>query len=348
MVGRVWVVAEPGGSGAPAGPGSGVSSITLELVSAARVLGEAVEVIAWGDEDSVTSMALALGPYGVRRIYNVGDPAPGLPAPRVAAGMAGLIAAGAAPDLVLLGATYDGRDVAGRLSVRLDRPLLTNVVGLTLTSGGGGGGREDTGAVAEHAIFGGSQTVRSRFTGPGPGIFVIRGKSFEASTAPDEARTEVEVTKVEVPDMGRTDGARVVEHHVEASVGPNLDEASVVVSGGRGLGRAEDYSMVVELARLLGGAPGASRAIVDAGWVPYSHQVGQTGKTVRPNVYFACGISGATQHLVGMKGARHVIAINKDRDAPIFALAELGVVGDCHSVLPRLIEALRARRAEPG
>ena len=136
---------------------------------------------------------------------------------------------------------------------------------------------------------------------------------------------------------------RQQERFVEESTGPRLDEANIVVSGGRGLGEAEKYEMIETPVCLLKVAPGASRAIVDAGWVPYAYQVGQTGKVVKPSVYLACGISGATQHLVGMKGSANIIAINKDEEAPIFGVADLGIVGDVHKVVPKLIEALEAR-----
>ena len=138
----------------------------------------------------------------------------------------------------------------------------------------------------------------------------------------------------------------MLDHHVEEREGPKLEEATIVVSGGRGLGEAENYDpLVEELAKLLGGASGASRAIVDAGWVPYSKQVGQTGKTVKPKVYIALGISGATQHMVGMKGSDNIIAVNKDAEAPIFSVADLGIVGDVKKVVPKLIEALKAKRS---
>jgi electron transfer flavoprotein alpha subunit len=192
----------------------------------------------------------------------------------------------------------------------------------------------------QHALFGGAMIATARFTGEAPHIFVIRAKSFAAEPGGGGAAA---VVPAATPEVGATNGAAIKNRHAEERSGPKLDEASIVVSGGRGLGAAENYALIEELAKLLGGAAGASRAIVDAGWVPYSHQVGQTGKTVKPTVYLACGISGATQHMVGMKGSKNIIAVNKDRDAPIFSIADLGIVGDVHKVLPALIAALKSR-----
>lgn len=323
----IWVLAEQN-EGSPLG-------IVLELLTVARSLagsGGRVEAFTWGT--GTAEAASVLGEYGATKVYDAGDVGDSLPGPRVAAAMAGQISAGDAPDAILVGTTYDGRDIAGRLSARLDRPVLTNIVGLET---------DGSQLVTEHAIFGGSQVLKARFDGEGPGIYVVRAKSFAAE--PAETAGAPEVVRVALPETGATDGAKVAGRHVEAQSGPKLDDAPVVVSGGRGLGSAEGYAMIEELAGLLRGAAGASRAIVDAGWVPYSHQVGQTGKTVKPTVYIACGISGATQHMVGMKGAKNIIAINKDKDAPIFSIADLGVVGDVQKVLPKLIEAIKSRQS---
>jgi len=259
----------------------------------------------------------------------VGDLKGALPGVPVAAAIAQLVAAGS-PDAILIPTSYDGRDIAGRLSARLDRPVLTNVTGII----------DEGGLVTEHPVFGGTQTVKAHFTGAGPGIIVVRAKSFVAEAV---GGAPANVVAAPSGDTGASGQATITTSHVEERTGPKLEEATVVVSGGRGLGEADKYALIVETAKLLHGAAGASRAIVDAGWVPYSHQVGQTGKTVKPTVYIACGISGATQHMVGMKGSKNIVAINKDPDAPIFQIADFGVVGDVHKVLPALIEQLKAR-----
>ncbi|MGH8997810.1 MAG: electron transfer flavoprotein subunit alpha/FixB family protein, partial [Acidimicrobiia bacterium] len=228
-------------------------------------------------------------------------------------------------------ASYDGRDVVGRLSARLDSPVLSNNTALDLD-----GDR----VVVTQAVFGGNTLVDAVFAGPKPYLGLFRPKSFTAEPSGGAAAT---VVPVKAGEVGHAGEARVLDRHVAESEGPKLEEANVVVSGGRGLGGAEHYALIESLAKLLKGAAGASRAIVDAGWVPYSHQVGQTGKTVKPKVYIAAGISGATQHMVGMKGSERIIAINKDPEAPIFSIADLGVVGDVHKVVPKLIESLKSR-----
>jgi electron transfer flavoprotein alpha subunit len=264
-------------------------------------------------------------------VLATGDLGGGLPGPAVAAAIQAAVAAGDAPQLFMFGTTYDGRDVAGRLSAKLDAPVITNIVDLELVG---------SKVVGTEPIFGGTTNVRTTFTTDKPQIVIVRPKSFAAEPA---GGAPAAVRSLPVPDLGPTGAAKVKSRFVEEATGPKLDEAAVVVSGGRGLGEAGNYRLIETLAKLLKGAPGASRAIVDAGWVPYSYQVGQTGKVVKPTVYIAAGISGATQHLVGMKGAKNIIAINKDSEAPIFGVADLGVVGDVHKVLPKLIEALQAR-----
>lgn len=304
-----------------------VSNTTLEILTKARELADTVEVV------SAEGAALAgpAGAHGAARVLNV--PATGgrlLGAP-VAGAIADAVRAGNGPDAILVATSYDGRDVAGRLSVKLDAPVITNIVDLV---------ERDGTLLGVEPIFGGSTDVYTRFTGDTVKIFLIRPKSFAAEETGGAAAPVEDLT---VPDLGAAGDATVTNRFVEEQTGPSLDDANVVVSGGRGLGEKDNYQLIETLAKALGAAPGASRAIVDAGWVPYSYQVGQTGKVVKPNVYIAAGISGATQHLVGMKGSKNIIAINKDPEAPIFSVADLGIVGDVHKVLPKLIEALQNR-----
>ncbi len=318
-ISSLWVLAEPAGNT--------FSATSLELLSAARSLSSNVAAITWGTGASLAALA---GQFGAQTLYDVGDLDGALPGAPVASAIAGLVGAHGAPAAILIPTSYDGRDVAGRLSAKLDRTVLTNVTGLA----------EDAGLITEHQIFGGTQVAFARFSGEAPGIVVVRAKSF----APEASGgAPAEVVPAPVGELGATGTARVLASHAEERTGPQLEDADVVVSGGRGLGSVEKYAMIEQIADLLKGAAGASRAIVDAGWVPYSRQVGQTGKTVKPSVYIACGISGATQHMVGMKGSKSIVAVNKDPDAPIFQIADLGIVGDVNNVLPALIEALRQR-----
>ncbi|HET6811804.1 MAG TPA: electron transfer flavoprotein subunit alpha/FixB family protein [Acidimicrobiales bacterium] len=319
---KIWVLADVVDGKASSGG--------LELLTAARGFGSTVDAVVWGQ--GAASSAAALGSHGAGRVLAVSDLGGGLAGPPVAAALAERINGGEAPDAILASSSYDCRDIIGRLSAKLDRPVISNIVGIE---------KEGDGLVTQHAIFGGTQIARARFTGQAPGLFIVRPKTFAAE---ESGGGSAEVVELSAGDLGATGGAKVLDRHVEEREGPTLDEAAVVVSGGRGLGGAEGYAMIEELAKLLNGAAGASRAIVDAGWVPYSHQVGQTGKTVKPTVYIACGISGATQHMVGMKGSKNIVAINKDAEAPIFSIADLGVVGDVHKVLPKLIDAVKAKK----
>jgi electron transfer flavoprotein alpha subunit len=317
---KIWVFAE-------ASEGN-VATITLEILAKARELADTVECF-YGGADA-EAIAAELGEHGASVVHSTGELVNGLPGVPVAAAVAAAIE-GSPPDAIFFGTTYGGRDVAGRLSVRLDAPVITNVVDLV---------ERDGALCGVEPVFGGTEDVYTKFTGDKPQIFLIRPKSFAAESAGGSPAT---VEALAVPDTGATGAAKLVNRHIEEKTGPSLDEAAIVVSGGRGLGDADKYQMIEDLAKALGAAPGASRAIVDAGWVPYSYQVGQTGKVVKPSIYIAAGISGATQHLVGMKGSKTIIAINKDPEAPIFSVADLGIVGDVHKVLPALIEALQAR-----
>jgi electron transfer flavoprotein alpha subunit len=317
---KIWVFAEA--------EGDKPTTATLELLTKAREVADTVEAFYVGP--NVDALAPQLGEYGAAKVF-AADQGDSLAGAYGAAAVASVVEA-EQPDVILFAQSYDGRDAIGRLSAKLNRTVLTNLMTLAVDG--------DTVKVGT-AIFGGNTLVDAVFEGAKPYLAAVRPKSFAAEPGGAGA---AEIVKVDQVDAGRAAEAKVLDRHVEEREGPKLEEATVVVSGGRGLGEADNYDPLVEtLAKLLGGASGASRAIVDAGWVPYSKQVGQTGKTVKPKVYIALGISGATQHMVGMKGSDNIIAVNKDAEAPIFSIADLGIVGDVKKVVPKLIEALQAR-----
>ncbi len=235
------------------------------------------------------------------------------------------------PALVLLPSSNAGRDLAGRLGARLGAGVATEATDIIVRDGE---------IVVQSPKFGGSVTVSITFSGSGTKIIVCRANSFVARHEP--GRGEI-VTRGPVPAAAYP--ARI-EETVAAEAGrQSVEEARIVVSGGRGLGGPEHFDIIQDLADALGGAVGASRAAVDAGWISHAHQVGQTGKTVSPQVYIACGISGAIQHKVGMRGAGTIIAINKDPNAPIFEFCDFGVVGDLFAIVPELTKLVRERKA---
>ena len=320
----VWVFAETV-DGAP-------KPVVLELLTKARSLGETTAV-ALGP--GASKSAATLGEYGAKKVYAHEDAAfrDVLATPAVDL-MARLIEKDR-PDLVIFGMTYDGRDVASRLSARLGTALIANATDIT---------SKDGGWAIVSPMFGGSLLVTTVPKTKAPVIVLIRPKAVAAEPAGSGGEPRLE-TLTDPVDTSKP-AARVLRRETEKASGPKLEEAAIIVSGGRGLGAPENFKMVDELAAELGAAVGASRAVVDAGWKPYSFQIGQTGKTVKPTVYIALGISGAMQHTVGMKGARTIIAINKDPDAPIFKMADLGIVGDVHKIVPQLIQEVRSRKGK--
>lgn len=315
---RTWVYAEVSADGT-------VDTAALELLTKAREFGE-VDTVALGP--GATQAAAQLGEHGASSVYASDDPVYADYVAQPAAQALYELIQQHHPELVLFATNYDSRDIAGRLSGKLGATVMSNVTGLWSPD------------KAQTSIFGGSFLVDVELQGS-PKIVLVRPKSFVAE--PSGGQANIVPVQVDVPDDLRK--ARRVEKHEEAATGPRLEEAPVVISGGRGLQDPANFELLDTLASLIGDAAvGATRAVVDAGWVPYAYQIGQTGKTVKPGVYIAVGVSGATQHIVGMKGAKRIIAINKDEEAPIFQLADLGVVGDALKILPQVIEEVKARK----
>ncbi len=316
-MGAIWVYAEITPEGVHPG--------ALELLTKARSLGDDVAAVALGP--GATDAAEELGAHGASTVFATDEAVFADQPGRAAAHTMHALIAKHAPSLILFAGTYGARDVAGRLQALTGSTLMANATDVTSATR------------ARTEIFGGTRYVDVELAGPEPRLVLVRPRSFPAE--PSGGTATVVAVEAVVPE-GAT--ATVIERHAESASGPKLEEAKVVIAGGRGLGGPEPFSMLDDLAAAIGGAAvGASRAAVDAGWVPYSYQVGQTGKTVKPEVYIAAGISGALQHVVGMKGAKRIVAINKDADAPILKIADLGVVGDLFQIVPALTEEVRKR-----
>ena len=316
---KVWVWADV----TPDGP----APSALELLTKARDIGDEVAAVALGPGAKASTDAL--GEHGARIVFASDDEVfanhLAQPAAHVLAGLVDEHR----PDLILFPASYDARDVAGRLQTRTGSTLMANATDVL--------GPER----ARTEILGGTKVVDVDLEGPTPKLVIVRPQSFVAE--PSGGTAEVVEVNADVPDELTT--AERVERHEEAASGPRLESAKVVIAGGRGLGGPDAFEQLDRLAAAIGNAAvGASRAAVDAGWVPYSYQIGQTGKTVKPEVYICAGISGALQHMVGMKGAKRIVAITKDPDAPILKIADLGVVGDLFQVVPALTEEIERRR----
>ncbi|MEU7590818.1 electron transfer flavoprotein subunit alpha/FixB family protein [Micromonospora sp. NPDC049230] len=305
----------------------GVKKVTLEMLTLARELGTPSAVVL-GGAGAAEALSGKLGEYGAEKIYAAeGDEIDGyLVAPKATV-LAELVTR-VQPGAVLLASAQEGKEIAARLAVKLDNGILTDVVGL------------DADGTATQIAFAGSTIVKSKVT---KGLPLVTVRPNSVTPTPAAATPAIEQLTVSVTDTDKL--ATVVERVAEQKGSrPELTEAGVVVSGGRGVGNADNFKLVEELADLLGGAVGASRAAVDSGFYPHQFQVGQTGKTVSPQLYVALGISGAIQHRAGMQTSKTIVAVNKDGEAPIFELADFGVVGDLFKIVPQAAEEIRKRK----
>lgn len=305
-----------------------ITSTTLEMLTKAAEVGKAEAVLLGPAPEDATQ---TLAKFGASKIYRCADAVYRdyltLPAAETIAGLIQKYN----PAVMLFASSYAGRDLAANLSARLDCGAITDVGDFQFKDGS---------VEATIPALGGSYQVTSTLLNAGTKLLLVRPKSFDAK--PNEQPVAAE-------DVAPASGDALLKVHVKERVavkreGPQLEGAKTIVSGGRGLKGEQQFSLLKDLAELLGGAVGATRAAVDAGWVPYAMQIGQTGKTVKPDLYIACGISGAVQHLSGMKTSKVIVSVNKDPEAPIFQYSDFGVVGDLFKVIPQLIEELKARK----
>jgi electron transfer flavoprotein alpha subunit len=302
---------------------------SLGVLSKAASLGGDVAGVVAGS--GVRDLAGQAGEYGASRVYVADDAALEAPLPQPRVDVLASLVRDKGFDTVLFGQSVLAADLASGLAARLDAGLNWDLTDLV---------QEDGKLVGKRPALADSVLVDVGWKSE-PRLALFRTGSFEPAATGGTA--ELEDVAVDLQDHSQ--GAVMLEQAHEERSGPSIEDADIIVAGGRGLGKPEGFGMIEELAKALGGAVGATRAVVDAGWYPYPTQVGQTGKTVSPKLYIACGISGAIQHKVGMQGSGTIVAINKDGNAPIFEFCDLGVVGDVNEVVPKLTELVRARKS---
>ena len=318
----IWVLVELE-NGSPA-------RSSLEVLGKAAQLGCA-EAIVLGA--AAAEVAPTLGEFGAEKVYVHADAAYDTYLTLPAVDTISALLKEHQPALLLLATTHDLRDIAARLNVRNNMGLITDATDLAFEGEN----------LRVTVPWGGETVVTATHPWQGTGIVLTRPKAFGLERFTDRS---AQIETINASISAEAQKMKVLERVKVKSEGPELEEATVIVSGGRGLGKAENFRLVEDLASALGGAAGATRAIVDAGWLPYSYQIGQTGKTVKPTLYIACGISGAIQHLSGMKGSKYIVAINKDEHAPIFSVADFGVVGDTLAILPQLTQEVKRRKSQ--
>jgi electron transfer flavoprotein alpha subunit len=299
------------------------------LAKAAQLGGGDVAAVLVGA--NVKALASEAGTYGAAKVYAAEDAAFEPPLPQSRVDVLAKVVADGGFDTVLFANSVLAADVAAGLAARLDAGLNWDLADIALNDGALVGKRP---ALQDSVLA--DVGWKSE-----PRLALFRSGSFDA-TPTSVGEPQVEDVQVELSEHSR--GAKVIDQQLEESSGPSIEDADIIVAGGRGLGAPDKFTLAEELARALGGAVGATRAVVDAGWYPYAAQIGQTGKTVAPKLYLAAGISGAIQHKVGMQGSENIVAINKDANAPIFEFSDLGVVGDLNKILPKLTEAVKAKK----